>query len=69
MPTCITCASYYRITQFYNDSYNCQDCAYVLPVLDIEEECMIDIQMLVNPNGKTAAVFNEQDSNETDSGL
>jgi hypothetical protein len=41
----------------------------VLPVVELDEECEIEIQMLVNPNGKTAAVFNEQDSNESDAGL
>ena len=62
MSTCTTCGNYYRINPFHNDCYNCQDCTGVI----LEEDTIEEIQLIVNPQGKTLPKYNEEDSNEVD---
>lgn len=66
MSTCISCNSYYRLDQFHNDPYNCQDCtAVILDDEDIyDESTLIDINSLINPSAKVKPIYNEQDLND-----
>jgi len=56
MPICCSCGEYYRMSQFHTDNYDCQNCSNVIlkPYIP-EEESDVDIRIMINPSGKTAA--------------
>lgn len=66
MSTCSTCGAYYRLTPYHKDRLNCEDCAYLLPDFQLDEESEMEIKSIVNPSCKTAAVRYYEDENELD---
>lgn len=63
MTTCCTCGAYYRLTAFHKDNLNCEDCAYSGPKYIIDQESDIDIQQIIHPSNKTAAIRYDDDDN------
>lgn len=62
MSVCATCGSYYRLTPFHKDSVNCEECAYILPTSSgLDEESEFEIQRIIHPGCKTAAVRYDDD--------
>jgi hypothetical protein len=60
---CIICGNYFKKHAF-NQTNECDDCVHcVLPEMDSETE--VDVGMILNPSGKTPAVF-YQDGYESD---
>jgi Zn finger protein HypA/HybF involved in hydrogenase expression len=49
---CIVCNQYFKQSVF-NQGYECDNCIDVLDEIDSESE--VDIEILKNPSGKTAA--------------
>ena len=67
MSTCVTCGSYYR-KSVYNNSDECNDCLDIaIDILDNEDQMTYDestdpdVFSVVNPSGKTRAVFYDHD--------
>ena len=56
MATCSTCGAYYRLTAYHKDNQNCEDCAYTAPRYIVDAESEEEIQQILNPGAKTAAV-------------
>lgn len=57
MAQCISCNSYFRKNQF-NSSEECESCIDTLPSASLfEGEDEVEVQHLLNPSGRTAAVF------------
>lgn len=62
MTICVTCGDYFRNNAWHNDKHVCQNCVDVVPQLD--EDYELEKNHLLNPSGKTPAVF--YDSEDTD---
>lgn len=60
---CVICGNYFKQTAF-NQTNECDECVdIVLPEIDAETE--VDVELMLNPSGKTRAVFYE----DRDAGL
>lgn len=63
MPNCVTCGKHYHNSP-YNNSNQCDDC-YCEDTFVIDDELMIDLDIIRNPSGRTPAMI--QDYNDDDS--
>ena len=58
MATCTSCQGYYRKSP-YNESTQCNECVYTIDVPLFDEEDSVEVEHLLNPNGKTQPHFYE----------
>jgi NMD protein affecting ribosome stability and mRNA decay len=58
MAICRSCQSYYKKNQ-WNQSDECNDCAYTADVPLFDEEDSLEVEHLLNPSGRTLPRFNE----------
>ena len=58
MATCTSCQGYYRKSP-YNESTQCDECVYTVDVPLFDEEDSVEVEHLLNPNGKTQPHFYE----------
>lgn len=56
MPHCKTCGDYYRTNQF-NQTQECEYCVDQITQFQIDDEDEIEVQHIVNPNGKVLPRF------------
>lgn len=56
MPHCKSCGDYYRTNQF-NQSSECEYCVDQITQFPIDAEDEIEVQHIVNPNGKVLPRF------------
>ena len=59
MAKCKTCNEYYKKSR-YNNSNECEDCCYSSDTDFIDEEYEIEMDILLNPSGRTAPKFYEE---------
>lgn len=64
MTICVSCGDYFRTNAWHNNKNECQNCVDQLPIEETDEDYVIEKNHLLNPSGKTPAVF--YDSEETD---
>lgn len=57
MTICVSCGDYFRTNAWHNDRNTCQNCVDVLPTAPIDEDYEVEKNHLLNPSGKTPAVF------------
>lgn len=55
MPRCISCGTRYQLTK-YNQTSKCEDCIDADLYFD-NKDYDVDVELLVNPTGKTKPVF------------
>lgn len=64
---CIICGSYYKKHAF-NQTNECDNCVdFLLPEIDPETE--VDLEIMLNPSGKTAPVFYEDRDEDPESDI
>jgi hypothetical protein len=63
MTTCVICGEYYRLNSWHNNRTTCQNCvdnefpSGVLVPLYADSEYMLEKDKLLNPSGRTKAVY------------
>jgi hypothetical protein len=57
MTICVSCGEYFRTNAWHNDSNTCQNCYCTLPIVIQDDDYEVERNHLLNPSGKTPAVF------------
>ena len=62
MSICSSCRQYYRLSKFHQ-GYQCEDCTAVISDSFDIEESDVDIQLMMNPSGKTMPCIEDDSTN------
>lgn len=65
MTICVTCGDYFRTNAWHNDKQICQNCVDIVPAA-LDEDYELEKKHLLNPSGKTPAVFYDNESTSWD---
>ena len=58
MTICVSCGDYFRTNAWHNNKLECQNCVFTLPTSVVgDEDYEVEKNHLLNPSGKTPAVF------------
>ena len=57
MTICVSCGDYFRTNAWHNNKLECQNCVFTLPSMEIDDDVDVEVNHLLNPTGKTQAVF------------
>ena len=60
MTICTTCGDYFRTNAWHNDKHVCQNCYFTVPTVEEDEDYQIEKNHLLNPSGKTPAIFYDE---------
>lgn len=58
MAICPTCESYYKPSKF-NSTCKCDECAHTVELPYFDEEDALEVEHLINPNGRVQPKFYE----------
>jgi hypothetical protein len=70
MTTCVICGEYYRLNSWHSSTVHCQNCVDLQPINSrIDSDYKLEKDALLNPSGKTKAVFYDDYDREDSHGF
>jgi len=61
MTICVSCGEYFRTNAWHNNKLECQNCVDIISNNILDEDYEVEKNHLLNPSGKTPAVFYENE--------